>query len=1505
MQKAIETNNATKGMDLKNGKRHYDSNGNPLGGIKAKVINSDNQQIEVEMGEVIITRDAVSNPKKYKIEGTTKEILSTLNQEGGGVPINETEAEILSKYRKGGELIKRADGSYSRRGLYDNIRDNIGSGKKPTKQMLEQEAKIKEKYHLGGDMSKHLAPNGKLSNLTHEQWHLVRTPEFKAWFGDWESEYILNEISNPNTAIKFIDNLLPIKSDRVLNFPLVQRLMLGLAHNDEVLGSIVSFLPVNVVNSITGQNIPTNKIRGNLSMFKHALNSPISNNNVLSLEQAVARFTTKLSDFFNRRSNHIPFTTLNTKDLNLFVMGGLSAFESVTYFNGGNRDVKLSRAISATKPSLSEGLRSKNNATKFTSLFDNYLLSSHNKNYYDKNNKKLLVSQIKDENGEPLVVYHGTNEKFNTFDLKSISSNTGNYGHYGYGFYFSDDIEETKTYGDIVLTCFLNFRKPFTHSKENFILLKENGAYWIDDLEDVAFDKDDLIKKLSKVSLPASELIRLITENGYSEGWGIWAEKYGNINSEIDFNEISDLLDGYSDSNKEYLESIGVENVKTIKDFPQEQTLHWITELGERSKEVTEIMSKIGFDSVIYGSEYVALYPNQIKLADGSNTTFDANNDDIRYREGGNISNMTPSELKEFYASPEGKKLDAETYSEWKRLVNMSKTELENFYNSEEGKKAGLTTSQAKEQGIDSGRESARWVMKMKDIPYKEWTSDMWRWAKKQINFIKRMSGMRGSLYNDKGEKTRKHTALLIWGHNPETKFEGGGVPKDAFEKSENERNEDYEGNWNFWIDTLLKNIDLPIEWTTSESRKELYGDSFYITIFNEDWQEFAKLRFSGHSVTNTSRLQNEFHNPNISRFYEIVSRAMNKGQQDKHPEKLVRFKGGGELSKKALAVETNDLTDFVRKYFIKDGRIDVSDAMQELFGNKRGKSIADEYRKRIGLHKKGGLTISELAHKLWEEHKDEVRSGVDDSDFREAVEDVISSEYGVANMIKSLMEKSEEGIEDEEAKFWANQFDENEYSSDDEQLTDEEMSMIFRDMEQAERELAKGTEHEMEHLDTLKKVSEGKITPEEGVVQTASTHIAENPQYYEDLAKMEKENEDVKFAFNYSEKELAKHITNSELDNFVKNAKFNSTAMAYNYPIPRRSGEDWHLYISIQKPSRMGSLHNKYWANLYKNTDEGDDVKLLHKSFDTLKEAKRFVGLNYYFETQRIYDVLEMEKENEESIPDLIEGLKVLAESLEGAEKKEIEDVIEGLEILLESDDKEVMEKKSDKIKVIFPNTDSGYDKDAQKFILDFVKRYKGAKLAKHADKDKNYELYVIYDNSYPSESEIYVTDSIEKAYNKSLDVDVRELNIVKAKKNNETIIYDYYNGDIFANYMGEKYDEKGDLKKEVKEKVINNIKRYFNRDWEGNLVEGSVLWATKIGEPDYNEQLITENSSQIENAKKWAMENGFDRIRVSKIDMSSKPDFTQGFKKYAEGGEFRMKKGGNIVFKPITTPL
>ena len=54
-----------------------------------------------------------------------------------------------------GGMIKRADGSYSQRGLWDNIRANAGSGKKPTKEMLAQEKKIKRAEKAYGGMIKY------------------------------------------------------------------------------------------------------------------------------------------------------------------------------------------------------------------------------------------------------------------------------------------------------------------------------------------------------------------------------------------------------------------------------------------------------------------------------------------------------------------------------------------------------------------------------------------------------------------------------------------------------------------------------------------------------------------------------------------------------------------------------------------------------------------------------------------------------------------------------------------------------------------------------------------------------------------------------------------------------------------------------------------------------------------------------------------------------------------------------------------------------------------------------------------------------------------------------------------------------------------------------------------------------------------------------------------------------------------------------------------------------
>jgi hypothetical protein len=80
--------------------------------------------------------------------------------------------EEANVYAQGGQMIKRADGSYSRRGMWDNIRANKGSGKKPTKEMLAQERKIRSQEKSNGgpinnqnmqsiyDMMPHLAGGG-------------------------------------------------------------------------------------------------------------------------------------------------------------------------------------------------------------------------------------------------------------------------------------------------------------------------------------------------------------------------------------------------------------------------------------------------------------------------------------------------------------------------------------------------------------------------------------------------------------------------------------------------------------------------------------------------------------------------------------------------------------------------------------------------------------------------------------------------------------------------------------------------------------------------------------------------------------------------------------------------------------------------------------------------------------------------------------------------------------------------------------------------------------------------------------------------------------------------------------------------------------------------------------------------------------------------------------------------------------------------------------------------
>ena len=75
------------------------------------------------------------------------------------------------------------------------------------------------------------------------------------------------------------------------------------------------------------------------------------------------------------------------------------------------------------------------------------------------------ASKIVDENGEPLIVYHGTNGNFTSFNINHFGS-TSDSGSMGKGFYFTPHKDYASRYGKNVMSVFLNIRNPLSEDDE-------------------------------------------------------------------------------------------------------------------------------------------------------------------------------------------------------------------------------------------------------------------------------------------------------------------------------------------------------------------------------------------------------------------------------------------------------------------------------------------------------------------------------------------------------------------------------------------------------------------------------------------------------------------------------------------------------------------------------------------------------------------------------------------------------------------------------------------------------------------------------------------------------------------------------------------------------------------------------------------------------------------------------------------------------------------------------
>lgn len=161
-----DTPKFSKGGKVK-GKSHKN------GGVKG-INKTTGEPIEVEGGEVIITKKAVKDKRRRTLHGTNKEILDKVNRSGGGVPIME----------KGGIVRQKAyDKEYNK--MYTRISDENLSVKEFNKKhdawIMQNAPKYgfkKEDYMKMGGKIKSCSYKGKTAQQIWDEW----TPKQRAHF---------------------------------------------------------------------------------------------------------------------------------------------------------------------------------------------------------------------------------------------------------------------------------------------------------------------------------------------------------------------------------------------------------------------------------------------------------------------------------------------------------------------------------------------------------------------------------------------------------------------------------------------------------------------------------------------------------------------------------------------------------------------------------------------------------------------------------------------------------------------------------------------------------------------------------------------------------------------------------------------------------------------------------------------------------------------------------------------------------------------------------------------------------------------------------------------------------------------------------------------------------------------------------------------------------------------------------------------------------------------------
>ena len=305
------------------------------------------------------------------------------------------------------------------------------------------------------------APNGKATNLTEDQWLTVRTPAFKAWFGDWEAEAEKQKYLHTR-PIAVAERQIAKTESRTAR--------------EAAMAWVEQHLSVQVMTRF-------GEVEINRASIKDSLGHGFSQKKldaITSLPEGmkVAAFIDEKKDFDGADIDNgyfcYPMMYQGEKQV-VFCrvrrdMNSNKLYVHEVFTEDEIKDIPLQTAAKFLNSKPHGG---------------NVLYKSILTDFLNKDND---VSKIVDENGEPLVVYHATLAEFTKFRPSES-------GLYGRGIYLTADREDTSyTLKDKdwrVMELFANIRNPrdpeAMATREDIEAAKKEA---LDFFEKHPFDKD-------------------------------------------------------------------------------------------------------------------------------------------------------------------------------------------------------------------------------------------------------------------------------------------------------------------------------------------------------------------------------------------------------------------------------------------------------------------------------------------------------------------------------------------------------------------------------------------------------------------------------------------------------------------------------------------------------------------------------------------------------------------------------------------------------------------------------------------------------------------------------------------------------------------------------------------------------------------------------------------------------------------------------------------------------